>query len=359
MHEMAHAIAAMLLTGKGVTVFIGSFGNKEKSSRFSVGNFEIWFLRNILKWKGGSCKAEQEMPPAKEFIYILAGPLFSFFVCCSISYWFFYLQQQGIARMAFVFILVYGVIILTKNLIPRLIRTDNGEGIYTDGYYLFNPSKLKKVPEKFTTAMEFYNKEAYTKVISLAKELKQEGIKYENMYRLEYCSYIMLKDFSKGYDLLQEMEKSFKLNSDDYYNMSYISDKLCLPEQEIIKYINRSIKLDSSSPHIYNFIGYRLNRANKYAEAIPYLDEVIAETPGYSYAYNNRGHAKIELGQLTDGLNDICRSLELNMDNSYVYRNLGIYYLKTDKPDVAKSFFLKAKQMDSDTEMIEELLSKV
>lgn len=74
---------------------------------------------------------------------------------------------------------------------------------------------------------------------------------------------------------------------------------------------------------------------------------------------NNLGHAKIEMEQFEEGLADINRSLELNNGNSYAYRNLGIYYLKLNNFTEAERLFLKAKTVDRDTELIEELLSKV
>jgi Flp pilus assembly protein TadD len=60
---------------------------------------------------------------------------------------------------------------------------------------------------------------------------------------------------------------------------------------------------------------------------------------------------------LEDGLADVNFSLQLNNENSYAYRNLGIYHLKRSHFSEARQLFLKAKEMDIETELIAELIA--
>ena len=88
------------------------------------------------------------------------------------------------------------------------------------------------------------------------------------------------------------------------------------------------------------------------------FNKAIEIQTDFAYAYNNRGHAKIEIGQFDGGLKDIQHSLQLDSENSYVYRNLGIYYLKRNDNSEALRYFLQSKQIDQDTDLIEEFIKK-
>ena len=47
-----------------------------------------------------------------------------------------------------------------------------------------------------------------------------------------------------------------------------------------------------------------------------------------------------------------------NNENSYVYINLGIYHLIKNENEEALKYFLQSKQMDKDTDLVEEYINK-
>ncbi|WP_290711904.1 tetratricopeptide repeat protein, partial [Flavihumibacter sp. CACIAM 22H1] len=56
------------------------------------------------------------------------------------------------------------------------------------------------------------------------------------------------------------------------------------------------------------------------------------------------------------GLEDINYSLKLDKNNSYCYRNLGIYHLDQGNYSEALELFLQAKYLDHTTQLIEDLI---
>lgn len=58
-------------------------------------------------------------------------------------------------------------------------------------------------------------------------------------------------------------------------------------------------------------------------------------------------------------MEDINYSLQLDQNNSYAYRNLGIYFFDKKEYKQAYDLFTKAKQLDANTLMIEDLLIDV
>jgi len=78
-----------------------------------------------------------------------------------------------------------------------------------------------------------------------------------------------------------------------------------------------------------------------------------------AYAWNNRGLSRYRLGDQQGGLADIQRGLELDDRNAYGYRNLGIIRSEEGKLEEARELFLKAKELDPKTHMLDDLLASV
>jgi tetratricopeptide (TPR) repeat protein len=228
----------------------------------------------------------------------------------------------------------------------------------SDGYYIFKLQKLKKFPKEYDHAIVLYNNKDYKKASDLLQDFINRGLENEDIYRIAYTSLILAKEYEKANALIKEFMSKYEPNADDYYNFGLTNSYINL-EAEKENCFNKSLELNPNHPYTLNAIGYKLNTQNKFEEAIPYFDKAISQESNLAYAFNNRGHAKIEIGKLEEGLADIKESLKLDDSNSYVYRNLGIYNFKLGKYDEAKDLFMKAKQIDEQTELIEELLQKV
>lgn len=229
--------------------------------------------------------------------------------------------------------------------------------MHSDGYYIFKLQKLKKFPKELEDAVKLYNDKDYKRASLAFQNFINRGLENEDIYRLGYISYILSKDYDKASTLIKEFESKYELKADDHYNYALISSYLnILKEKE--SHFDKALSLDPNHSPTLNAIGYNLNTKSEFDKAIIYFDKAIEMEPDFAYAYNNRGHAKMEIGKLEEGLEDIHHSLNLDNTNSYVYRNLGIYHLKLKEYGKAKDFFLKAQQMDKETELIEELLEK-
>lgn len=228
---------------------------------------------------------------------------------------------------------------------------------YNDGNSLRKLFYYKRFLKEYESAVELYNQKQFDKSAVAFKHILQLGFKPEEIYRLAYTSCLLNQEYQQAYKLLLDFETKNQLNSDDYYNFGYVSMFLKL-EKEQKFYFEKSLELNPHNAHALNATGYILNTEHRFQEAQPYFQRAIKIQPQHAYAYNNLGHVKIEMGLFEEGLADINYSIELDQENSYAYRNLGIYYLKLNKLTEAERHFLKAKEMDKDTDLIEELLSK-
>ncbi len=359
LHELGHAIPALIFTGKKVTVYIGSYGETTKSFRFQIGLLEFW-VRKTLFWKTGLCSpSSTDMSLLKKILFILGGPLASLTIAAVTSYYVFKYDMHGALKMIMAFFTLCSIYDFLSNIIPSNVphALPNGQATYNDGTKLRQLLGLNKFSKEYQIAADFYDKKEFIKAAPMLEQFLKKGYSIDDVYRLAYTSYIFMKDYHKAYELLKTFECTEQMNSDDYYNFGFVCSFLQLSKEKD-KYMHKSLDLDPDNPHTHNFIGYELNKQNKFIEAMPYFDKAIAIQPEFAYAYNNRGHAKIELEKIDEGLAEINYSIQLDKENPYAYRNLGIYHLKLNQLEEAESLLLKAKELDENTEMIEELLIK-
>ena len=300
-----------------------------------------------------------EMSLLKKILFILGGPIASITIAGITSYFVFKYDMHGALKMIIALFALCSIFDFFTNIIPSSIpqALPNSQATYNDGTKLRQLFGLQKFEKDYHVAAELYDKKEFAKAAPMFEQFLRQGYSIDDVYRLAYTSYIFMKDYYKAYELLKTFESTEQMNSDDYYNFGFVCSFLQLNEEKD-SYMQKSLDLNPDNPYTHNLIGYELNKQNKFTEAIPYFNKAIAIQPEFAYAYNNRGHAKIELEKTDEGLADINYSIQLDKENSYAYRNLGIYHLKLNQFKEAESLLLQAKELDENTEMIEELLIK-
>ncbi len=357
-HELGHAIPVMLLTKKGATVYIGSYGDERESFKIHLGQLDIWFRYNPIKWGGGLCVPEAKgIPPRDKFIFILCGPLLSLVFATCICYLTFAFDLHGALKIICAFALGSAILDFIFNLIPQKIRTRDGRMHTSDGKLLLMILKLKKFPNEYADAVSTFQEKEYAKAAKLFGRFIGQGLVNEEVYRYAATSNFYLKKYEKSLSILRTFENNYKPNSDDYYNLG-LTNFLLKFHDEADKYFKKSLEQNPDNPYPLNALGYDLNSKGKYHEALLLFNKAIENNSDFGFAYANRGHAKIELGQFDDGLGDIKHAMELEKGNPYTYRNLGIYHLYKNEKEIALRYFKQCKEMDKDTDLIDEFIKK-
>jgi tetratricopeptide (TPR) repeat protein len=360
-HELGHAIPAILLTKQKVTIYVGSYGDPQKSIKFNIGLLEIYFRYNPLSWRLGLC-----VPTAKtislnrQIFYTVTGPVTSLIIAIIACYFTFTYDLHGFLKIFFVVFLGSSIFDLFINLIPMEtpIKLYDGTITYNDGHNLKQLFYYKRLPKEYTEAAELYNQQRYLEAAKLFNKMLSSAVKDENIYRFAINSYLQNKNYEKARELSDAFIQLGKMNSDDLSNAALSYSQLGLHEKAMELY-DKSLQENQDNKYSLNNKGYTLNLLSRYEEAIPFFDKAIELDKNFAYSYNNRGLSKIKMGQEEEGLNDINYSFELDQDNSYGYRNLGIYHFDKGEYHEAFKLFTKAKELDSSTHMIDELLTEV
>lgn len=358
-HELGHAIPAILFTKKKVSIYIGSYGDPKKSLNFNIGLLNIWFKYNPLLWQLGLCiPSAKEISINKQITYILAGSLTSFTIALVACYFSFIYDLHGFFKLFFVIFLSSALFDLYINLMPKTtpIQMYDGSIVFNDGYYLLQLIKYKQLSNEYNNAIEQYHLNNFNGAATSFNNILNTGLKDENIYRLAISSYLQTKNYINAKTLCDEFMVLNKMNSNDYVNTGIAYAQLNHYEKAL-EYYEKALKLSPNNIYPLNNKGFILNILERFEEAIPLFDKAIDIDNSFALSYNNRGLAKIKVGQIESGLEDINHSFKLDNNNSYNYRNLGIYHLEKKEYSKALELFKKAKAIDNETHDIDELIT--
>lgn len=359
LHEIGHAIPAILLTRKRVSIYIGSYGDPNDSLHLRLGLLDMWLKYNPLNWWYRLCVPSATVVSVnRQIIYTMTGPLASITIASIACYYTFAFDVDRLkfVMVIFVFSAIYD---LLTNLIPRSesIRLSDGTVTYNDGYQLKQLLYYKRLPKEYHQAIELYQQQRYAEAAGMLDHILRHQLKDEHIYQLTLSACLLAKNYPRAKELADDFSRFGTMTSDDLTNAglaySWTDD-----HHQALAFYDRVLVLNPLHKTSLNNKGYTLNVLGRFEEAVGLFDKAIEIDPLYAYSYNNRGLAKIKLGMTQDGLQDIQHSLQLDANNAYAYRNLGIYYLDLGQYAKAHELFVKAKELDPDTHMIDELLTQ-
>ena len=183
--------------------------------------------------------------------------------------------------------------------------------------------------------------------------VKRDGYLNNGMARLQ------VRDFEGAFKDLMKAYSFDSLDPSIFNEMGHV-----FMEQgdstKAIYYANLSYKLDTSSVIPLANIAFIRSSAGNYKDAMPYFDMVIKKKPE-AYYFNNRGYAKMKLGDLKGALDDVDRSLKMDPTNSYAYRNRALVYIGMKKMKKVCADLNKAKELGFKQQYgneVDELLEK-
>ncbi|MFK7748712.1 MAG: tetratricopeptide repeat protein [Kordia sp.] len=361
-HELGHAIPALLLTKGKVTVYMGSHGNPEKSMQFQLGRLECFFKFNLFYWKGGLCVMhEKDVSVRTSFIVTIFGPLLSLIVA-GIGVLILLLNEFGDVTKLVIFALIFSCIVdFLNNIFPNRDTITLHDGTFTnnDGMQLLTLWKFRKSYRKFQLGNHYLENSEFED----AAAIFEEGLKFKNnediFYRLAIYANLMQQDFEKAKLLQDAFTKNHKelFETSDYINLSVIQSYFEMYHEAIIS-TSKVLKEDPNNTDMLNNRGYALGMLDKHTEAIVDLDKAIILEPDFAFAWNNRGFSKLKLGQLQEAYKDINYSLQLDVKNAHAYRNLGLYYFYKKDYQKALNLYQKANEINPNTLLLQEYITE-
>lgn len=132
LHELGHALPALLFTRQPVEVYLGSYGNPEGAWQVQVGPLRLYLRRNPLWYKGMCVYRPHSLNTAQQVSIVLGGVLVSLLVTGLLFYASLRFDLHGAVKLLLFFLVVYAAADFVANLLPRTYA-----GLPSDGLLLW------------------------------------------------------------------------------------------------------------------------------------------------------------------------------------------------------------------------------
>jgi tetratricopeptide (TPR) repeat protein len=358
-HELGHAIPSLLFCKGKVRICLGSMGNFKKGFKLNFGRLEI-YIRPLYVFKGGICFSDTSKISINKKIIRVAGGPFATLLCIFISFLFFYLFPFN--KITSLFFLGFAITSLAVflNVISisnKRIRVENGNYIYNDLTTIRNLFSEKKYPEKYKVAATFYNDKKFREAGLHFKQLIDHNLKNENIYSLAITSFMETKEYETALEIAEDFEKHYPKESAFRAYSAHIYGRLNNYEKALEGF-QKSLLIEPENLNLHVNRGYCLLKLKRYQESITEFEKVIATEKTNSYAYTNMGLAKYMSGKKEEGIENLEHAIHLHDKDSYANLNLGIIKLIQNKKEEALDFFLKAKECNPETHLVDNYISQ-
>lgn len=134
-HELGHAIPVLIGSRGWATVYIGSYGDTERSFGFRLRRLKIWIKYNPFLWFRGMCQpGGADFSINQQIFYVAAGPLGSLLVGAAAGGLLTLGAMPGFIRLFLAFVVLFSVMGLLGSFVPtgRRHQTRDGRRVYPD-----------------------------------------------------------------------------------------------------------------------------------------------------------------------------------------------------------------------------------
>lgn len=149
LHELGHALPALVFTRSKVDVYLGSHGDSANSWRMRVGLLEIYLTKRHVFWAGGLCvpSRPEDMSQAQQVVMLLGGVTMSLVVAVLGFVGALVFDLHGSIKL-FLFLLSFmAVVTLVTNLAPVKHAGGASDGLLLKQLLTGNRLAAKLSPE--------------------------------------------------------------------------------------------------------------------------------------------------------------------------------------------------------------------
>ncbi len=331
-HELGHALPALIFTTEDVTVHIGSYGQLANSFQFQLGRLRIYFRLNLLDWKIGMCQHGGVDHWWKHLMVILCGPIASILISVPLLFIIFRFDISQTWIAIFSIFIIAALIDFFVNIIPisREIKMFDGSTIYNDGYQIYLMLSRLFLSKEYLELEDKLLHEKYDEVIQDGKRVLENTPNDRGIYALIIEACMHLKDYEEALSYYKIIKSQFKLNTKDYRQIGKIYMGMN-NYPEALKYFDHCYYKNFQDPLLLNDLGYLKIQQGEHEEAIKNLNAAIYYSPDLIDAYLNHGLANIRLEQYEAAQQSLNQAERIQQQHPFLAFYRGVLFEAQDK----------------------------
>lgn len=345
-HEMGHAIPALLFTKDTVKVYIGTYGDISKGLNLVIGRFQIFFHFNPFDWKIGMCTHKGTDEFWHNVFIIIGGPIASLFISIPLMNRFSQGDLTNELKFVFMVIIVASLIDFLVNIVPstRQIYMHDGSVGFNDGFQLQMLLARQKFTEEHQELEALVQDEKYDEVIQLCSTHIEEGGEDQMIHRLMIDMFIKQKDHDKALDAYRKYEQLFGLTDVDKFELGKVLIQLDRHNQAL-PFFEDCIERSFQDPNLlYNIALVKMEQGN-FHEAIKRLNGAMYYGMENVHTFLLRGQVSMRLGNHEDAYEDLKIAHQLDEDHPELIYTIGKWHLIQGDKEHALECYISAKKL--------------
>ena len=354
-HEMGHAIPALMFTNAPVVVYVGSYGNIDDSLHLTLGRLQLYIKFNLFNWQIGLCTHQRVKNFFQQFLIIIGGPIASIIIAVFLFIFIYnYDFSDNLKLLSFIFLAAAGLDFISNISISSTpMQLHNGGVSFSDGYQLRQLFRTVRYPVEFQEGVANFEEGNYIDASDKFETVWSKGFQDEYIFQHLQASLIQANDNDRIFHYYQILSVQNKLSSHQYCELGVLFAQRERYD-EALKAYNDAMSLDYYNKFALNNRGYLYNEIGSYDLAIEDFNQILSYDPNFAFALNNRGFALLKLGEVEAAQKDIEHSIRLDDQNAYAYRNLGLSFFEKKQYYLALEMMEKAQAMQPEDEILKE-----
>lgn len=357
LHELGHAIPILLWSEKKTSIYIGSFGDPQKSLRLPFGRLILYLTYNPFLWFRGMCQPGERLSVPKTIIYTAMGPLVSLLITGMCYLLLKTVGPNHNQTVLLVTLMVIGGMLTLSSSIPnnKLLPTFSGGIAKNDATQIIRLWKTRTMPSEYWEATNKLGQKDYAAAAALLEEVIRQGHGNAELYRLVSGTHLMAGEYVRAKELMDLIRRDYRVRLEDEINEA-VYMAMIGRHRQAVALNGKLLELHFNNFLLLNNMGYSLIAIGEAKKALTYVDRGIELAPRFVHLYCNRGWAKMEMGQWEEGLADARYAQKLDDKNAEAYRLFGLYDLNRGNLADARASFLQARSLDPRIQFVDEHL---
>ncbi len=204
LHLLGHAITAIAITNQKTTIYLGSYGDQQKSAKVNIGLLEIWFTVIPVLWQSGLCVPTDKilMKFDQKLSYTLVGPLLPVVISgvLLLGSAVMGLGEYTVIVMSAFFGAALLDLVVNFTPVSTPVAVIDNRALFNDGYTLKLLLTQKQYPTEFFVGIEEFSKHEYVSAARHFEKAARMMPQKEVILRNLLASYQNAGDVCKSLD---------------------------------------------------------------------------------------------------------------------------------------------------------------
>jgi tetratricopeptide (TPR) repeat protein len=219
-------------------------------------------------------------------------------------------------------------------------------------FYYFDKNNKYTEDAFVHKASHYFKNENYFQAIRYYKKLILMGNCDEKNYINIATSLIKTGNYNNAINYLLNMEKNNMISCDMYYLLAYsyyLKTKNIDKRNDFktsIKYLEKSLKLDSANKNVYKLLGIIYENSNDFEEARKYYKKALFEDIDNTYEfYGLIANSYFKENEYDDAIKYYKKAIEINKNYISSYCNIAKIYSLKNNFAKAEEYYKKAIEL--------------